>query len=81
MAPKFAALILSLLPISLAGQSTGHIAAGYITSVNPDGTFSVEGWPVHLESNPVFFVHLNPGGEVPATSFEPFVGEFVEVGG
>ena len=47
---KIAALILCLFPITLAAQSTGPVASGYITSVDSDGSFAVEGTPVRPDS-------------------------------
>jgi len=80
---KLSALILCLFPITLTAQSaaSAQVASGFITSVEPDGRFTVEGWPVHLEPHATFFVNPNPGTATSSSIFQPFVGEFVEVYG
>ena len=81
MSSKFAALILCLFPITLAAQVTGAVTAGYVTAVNPDGGFEVEGWPIELDSKATYFVRNNTGADTSVNAFRPFVGEFLDVYG
>lgn len=80
---KIAALILCLSPITLTAQTLAPepVVSGYVTSVEPDGTFAVEGWPIRFDPRVVFFVHGNDGTATSTSSFRPFVGEFVDVVG
>jgi len=78
---KIAALILCLFPITLAAQSTGPVASGYITSVDSDGSFAVEGTPVRPDSKTEYNERDDNSATKSNASFHPFVGEFVEVFG
>ena len=78
---KIVALILCLFPITLTAQSTSPVASGYITVVNSDGSFAVEGTPVLSEPKIEYSVKDAKGVTGSNPSFHPFVGEFVEVFG
>lgn len=77
---KLAALILCLFPITLVAQSTGPVASGYITSIDSDGSFSIEGWPVRVDPKATFIVR-DGTAESPLALFTPYVGEFVDLFG
>ena len=79
-------LLLSLLALparSLPAQSTvqAPLASGYITSIESNGSFALNGVPVHLAPDVAYGVKVQDRTLLGGPPIAPFVGQFVTLEG